>query len=234
MDDEEAIVDRHEVSDQEIDQLLRELVTAQDLLTLSRWPFETARWYELVGAVLRVVGEVEPVEPVLETLTRLGLVDIDELVSMPEDGEPDTAAEAARGLTEAVLVRSGVAAGAARRVVAVVVELATVVREKHGGRVQVLLRRQGELVLDNLVHELSLASVDERAARALLTAWLQRTLDLPLPMADGGTDVGGARVEMGRLVDAADRLDLNVAILDELLTRHDALRAERPATASSE
>ena len=204
----------------EIETLLRELLTARDLLTLSRWPFETSRWYELAGSVLRVIGGSGPAETALETLTRLGLLDIDDLVTVVED---DADAAASADLMKAVLTRLGFQPESAQRAVATIVEAANFLQDHYGGRVQVLLRRQGQVVLDNLMAELPLLSVDEESRRAILTHWLQRTLDLPIPVSSRGVRLAASahHADIAELVDAADRLDINVAILDELLARYE-------------
>ncbi len=216
----------------EIDTVLRELLAGRDLLMLSRWPFETARWYELAGSVLRVVGGAETparsIENALESLTRLGLLDLDDLAAMASDttGRTETA-----DLMEVVLARSGFGADTAHLAVSAIVDAASFIWEHYGGRIQSMLRRQGEIVLGNVMAELPLASVDDDTKRRIVTHWLQRTLDLPIPVTTRGMRLaaGAHHATVDELVAAADRLDINVAILDELLASYESETTSSPA-----
>ena len=216
----------------DVETMLLALLATQDLLPLSRWPFETARWYEFAASVLRVVGAdaVSPrsIENGSEILTRLGFLDVDELVAMAND---DTAGTESANLMEVVLVRCGFGREAAHQAVSAIMEAANIISNRYGGRIQMLLRQQGEAMLDSVMAELPLRAVDDDTRRRIVTHWLQRTLDLPIPVSTRGIRLAASAHDAteDELIAAADRLHINIAILDELLARYDREAVDMPA-----
>jgi hypothetical protein len=73
-----------------------------------------------------------------------------------------------------------------------------------------------------LTSELPLGNLHEVTRRRIVAHWLQRSLDLPIPLPSPGfrLPASGRYAAMDDIVAVADRLDLNVAIVDEFLDRY--------------
>jgi hypothetical protein len=101
--------------------------------------------------------------------------------------------------------------------------LAKAIEDSYGGKLQVMLRKYGNMMLNELESELGKGlAIERKQLRAAITIWLQNTLEMPVLLEDEilETFCQLHNITQDELVAAADRLDLNLAVLDELLAAY--------------
>jgi hypothetical protein len=205
--------------------LLRKIlaVDAQAGAFAGLWISERARWTELAFSLLTRVTHLpqKEVRRVTNELDALDLLDITELAAMPTGaGAAETNIHARRTLEH--LEGSGFEAGEARRGLATLQAISTSLVKNHGGKIQKCLRQAGEHILTELTMTFALSSLSEEEAGHALTFWLQNVLSLPLSLKDEAvlafcTHYG---LTPEQLTAAADELDINIALVDDLVQLH--------------
>lgn len=178
------------------------------------WEFESDRWKELLLCTLVAGLRIESATAVaaLDNLDRLHLVSIDDLSPL---------SDAQRELMVAVLARQGLTVGDAGKAVETMSRVATAVRQRFDGYLQRFLRKHGETMANDLGKSLS-STLDmrERDGHKIAVLWLQRVANIPLLLPDDphiGEFCRAHRLTPQVLLETADRLGLNVSVLDDLL-----------------
>jgi hypothetical protein len=98
--------------------------------------------------------------------------------------------------------------------------LAQVVQKTWDGHIQRFLRDHGTLMLDQLGSILGSAGLGEKATRKIALVWLQNVANIPLLMTDDVYVQAFCKEHQltdKELVSTADRLGLNLSVLDDLL-----------------
>ncbi|MDM9384148.1 hypothetical protein QUB80_26075 [Chlorogloeopsis sp. ULAP01] len=187
------------------------------------WPWETKRWHELVFCLLTTIAEPEispeTTREVTRALSEWRLLEVDVLAGLnPAKNEQD-ASNPVLVTIMAILQQSGFDADQARIAVTVICEAASGLKQKYEGKVQKYFRKYGALMLDELAQNFSFTGLNNEDAKKAVSIWLQNTLNMPVPasnpMADKVCEKLG--VEYKTLVEVADKLNINVASLDEAL-----------------
>jgi hypothetical protein len=97
--------------------------------------------------------------------------------------------------------------------------VARALQQRWNGKTQRYLRAWGERLLDEIPEAFDIKALSEEKVRYAFAYWLQSTLGLPVllphPMVRDYAGVQGTTLDA--LIAAADSLDLNVALLDELV-----------------
>jgi len=216
----------------EAEHLLRK-ITLQELSEgdfTHQWPWEIDRWKELVFALLTRVTTVEEsqLRHITTLLSDLDLLDIESLTSFSwTDGNYDPNNPYARRFI-VVLQEGGLSDEEAVCGLATVCAVARGLRDHFQGRVQCYLRHYGEMMLRDLASTFTLEHLSEDETRFAFTYWFQNVLNMPIPLRDASTAVLCAQhglTEKDLLV-AADRLNLNVALLDDVILRYVAKRTQ--------
>ncbi|MEE1621928.1 hypothetical protein ACQ7DA_09555 [Zafaria sp. J156] len=118
-----------------------------------------------------------------------------------------------------VLRRHGFDPGAAGAAAAVLAQVAGAVQERHGGLVQRMLRAHAEQMRQELLGMVADPRGLEEPLRQAFAHWLQNAADLPISLVDAPVraflDARGIGVE--QLEGAADAVDLNIALVDDVL-----------------
>ena len=179
------------------------------------WPSETDRWMELLVCVLHQVRREGPITEVREALLlwrELGLISPAALASLAQEEEYEIALRIA-------LRRRGFSAEEAQEGVAVARELAAAVLARYDGKIQLFLRRHAEAALEELADALGGAGVPADTLRFALTHWLQNATNAPLSLGHESVEAFCRKHELSaeQVRAAADDLDLNLALLDDLL-----------------
>lgn len=204
----------------ELDAALTELFsTGSSFLQSYPWEWEHDRWMELLVTVLIEAAEVPPrvARDCVAALDGFDMVTVDALVGA-------TSNNGSLALLENLIARAGVDADESARVADVMVSVARVVSSDLGGKVQRLLRQHGEALAADMVRVLCRGGVEKRAAESAATLWLQNTCNLPiLSRHDPHVEAfcRAAKVSEAELVESADRVDVNIAVLDDLLALAD-------------
>ncbi len=195
------------------DTLLSELVEkyGPEVVSYHRWFDERERWLELVHAV---VSRCSPksehiIRDALRDLATTGLLDSPLMFTDPE----------ARAAIIAALERRGIERDGAQRGVGAVTEIANVLVRKFGGKTQIYLRHCVELLARMIREDLPVSSISETEMDQAVRFWMQNVMNAPFSMnnqsASSFLDQRG--VTWHQLVAAADRADLNIALLDDIV-----------------
>lgn len=189
------------------------------------WESESARWVELVFCIVDALTDQEPakVRRAVDVLDEMGLWAPARLAAL-DGGDPD----ATDGVViEGVLRQYGLNPDEAHRAVATVVRAAAALDRDYGGRIQVFLRRYGEVIADALLAVLG-ADTSEERLRFAVAHWLQNALGMPVTLAHPAVVSFCRRsgATLDDLVAAADSLDLTVALIDDLLALDQQMAAD--------
>jgi hypothetical protein len=118
-----------------------------------------------------------------------------------------------------VLEEEGFSPEEAQRGITSIWDAASTFEERYGGKVQVYLRQYGERMLDEVQDEFSFTELESGQVDYAFRYWLQNVLNmpvnLPLDSVDALAEECGITTE--ELVQAADNLDLNVALMDDIV-----------------
>ncbi len=207
-----------EAKEAQVTELLVDLFDRyHDTFMEHQWPREVQRWHELVyclfSAVENKFGPDTRSASGVRVLMELGLLDIPLLAK----AEAKT-----RQQLSIVLERVGFPGEQAGQLVTALCDLAKRLQEKYQGRVQLLLRTYGTDMAAQVRQALPLErTLGQENASLVVTHWLQNVLNLPILVPSPGLKAllaeTGATPE--EVLAAADELNVNVALVDELLNR---------------
>jgi hypothetical protein len=187
------------------------------------WPWETQRWHELVFCILTTVAKPEVSPEAIREVTRVlgwaNLLDIEVLGdSNPTDSE-EKASDHILIAIETVLLNTGFTSAEAQVATRSICEAARGFKQQFEGKVQKFLRHCGSLILDQVKENFSFSQLSAAEATRAFSLWFQNTLNMPLPTPDPISDEACELLHMdyASLVKAADEVDANVALLDNVL-----------------
>jgi hypothetical protein len=179
------------------------------------WPSEAQRWKELLVCLIhqtRQVGAISEVRNVLAIWEALDLIAPDKLLGVGER----TNEEAFLLFT---LKRHSFSDLEARSALDLARRAAEAISKNYEGKVQLLLRKHATNLRDEAVNILSNAGLSEDKTRFAITHWLQNTTNAPLSLENASVRAfcQENEIENSALVRAADELDINLALVDDLL-----------------
>jgi hypothetical protein len=220
--EEAQTVDTEKIRDPE--EIVLDLYRAYEpLIDPHLWPWETKRWHELVFCLLTTIAEPEifpeTTREVTRALSEWRLLEVDVLASLnPAKNEQDTLNPIFVTIMT-ILQQAGFNADKARIAVIAICEAASGLKQKYEGKVQKYFRKYGVLMLDELAQNFSFTQLSNEDVRKAVSIWLQNTLNMPVPASNPIADKVCEKlsVEYNTLVDAADKLNINIALLDEAL-----------------
>jgi hypothetical protein len=192
-----------------------------------QWPVESMRWNELAFAILETFGSELHARAAARAMSELDLLEPRKLARVAQTDE--TGEDAERGqFILGILVEAGFNRRDARLALTTLCEAATAIEDRYSGRVQRLLRTHGRTLVENIVDELELKELDREQATRTIVRWLQNVLNLPVYLERESCRVFCHEFQTTpeELVAAADELDINVALVDELLERWYRVREE--------
>lgn len=186
------------------------------LLESHRWPNERERWRELVACIF-VSAIAEPdheVREVVDVLERMALLE-----AAHWGGGTAEEREGLQRRVVTVLTEEGISREDAQRAVTALHEVAAVLTEKYESKVQVLLRKHAHALLGALLREFSPRTISAGAVKEALTLWLQNVANLPISVDDQHVQsfCSAHNLTTVQLTQAADDLDVNVGLLDDLI-----------------
>jgi len=187
------------------------------------WSWEVKRWYELVFCILARAGQPElgPSQALSLTamLADLLLLDLKSIVEFTtEDGSPDLSAPDLVLMLD-LMERYGLGSDEAKDAITAIFEAALSLERQHDGMVQHYFRSYGDLMLDEMGKHFKFSSLSDEDARLILTQWLQNVLNMPVVLDHPAMNEVAEEFDVAPqdIVDVADDLNLNVAILDDIL-----------------
>jgi hypothetical protein len=207
-----------------LDEKLLELYKAYEpLLGENLWPWESQRWTELVFCILNASTrpEVAPesIREVARVLEKSHLIDIAVLGSLDPYKEKKDSSHPHVVAMEAILKNYGFAEDEIQTAVTIMCQMAAGFKNKFGGKVQKCLRQYGMNLLKEMERDFPVQASNAKTARTAFTQWFQNVLNLPLPAPDEISDKACKmlRTDYVALIQAADDIDVNVALLDNIL-----------------
>ncbi len=187
------------------------------------FPWEAARWYELVFCLAGQVGVSEiPTEAahrMVSTLADLNLLEINTLAAFDiEDGKPDLKNPDLALMLE-VLTRFGLSPEKANALIVTICEVAAGFQTHYQGNVQRFLRKYGRTMVKDLGGDLNLSQLTADERETALTNWLQNVINMPLVLSESKFEIlcEGFETNPTDLVQIVDDLGLNLTVADDLL-----------------
>ena len=188
------------------------------------WEFEGDRWAELLvcGLIVELRVDTQVARESIDTLKRIGMTSIEGLASAsPEQ----------RIFIERVLVQHGYEAADAAKASNMLISLAQAVQKKWDGYLQRFLRTHGEKMAEELGGVLNSTGIENQAASKIAVLWLQSVANIPILLPRDPyiqTFCREHALSEQQLLEAADRLGLNVGVLDDLLALEALAASQAP------
>lgn len=194
-------------------------------VTASRhqWPSEQERWQEFAFCLFHRVNasaiDATTARTIIDVLARLELLEVATLASLVDDGGRVDLAHDDAVLLQRVMVRLGVAREAVETAIVTLSEAAAWLQRHHDGKVQRYLRAYGEQMLREANQHFNFTRLPAADVGSALTHWLQNALSMPLALREPAMeDLAQAfGLSTGEIVELADELDINVALLDDMI-----------------
>ncbi|NPV63652.1 MAG: hypothetical protein HPY61_13695 [Methanotrichaceae archaeon] len=191
-------------------------------LNVYQWPVETARWHELVFCLLFRIGQpqiqADRARGMTQMLADLNLLEVSSLAgAMAEKGKAQQHPDII--LMHTLLERMGMTPDQSREAALTIAQAAQVLAEKHNGKVQHCLRQYGQQMLNHLIEQFSFDQIPSDQAKLALAHWLQNTTNMPIELAEPEVIrfCQEAGITLQELTEIADEIDLNLALLDDII-----------------
>jgi hypothetical protein len=179
------------------------------------WAREDDRWGELVFCLLHQCSKQEPelTRSAVAALQSLSLIDVGKMLYL------NTATHENRVMFAYVLRQHGFSNDDVERACRLLAHVANVVQHNYGGKIQRYLRRHGEVMRDELVSAFNGTSLNKSQMAYAISHWLQNVLSLPISLENDAVIkfCQNNKANLQDLWHAADELDLNIAVVDDLL-----------------
>jgi len=219
----------------EIEFQLRKLITKySDLFVYHQWPSEHERWVELIFALVTRIGKKpeSEIRDIIEELDDLELLDIEELSNISKVGNDiDFNSPFAKRVIESLsesrfteegFKKPGFTEDESKSSFLIMHEAAKSLMERHNGKIQKYLRKYGQQMVDELAQNFSFSSMDEKDIKYAFIYWLQNVLNMPLHLEAESIETFSKdfQITNEELVREADSLDINIALLDDMIDQH--------------
>jgi len=188
------------------------------------WMWEADRWKELVFALLTKATNASDAEVrlVTEQIAELDLIAVDKLAALSHSTQADRMGVPRPRRIIEIMLAGGFTEDEAENGLSIVIEAAAGLQEHYDGKVQRYLRHYGELMLDQIDNSFSFTALDHEAVADAFTYWLQNVLNMPLSLIDDSVQRYAKMIGVtpAELVAAADEIDMNLAMVDDLCDLH--------------
>jgi len=179
------------------------------------WLYESDRWLELVFCLINQCVDQNPnvTREAAEMLQNLNLLESENMIYL--DKTEDERAVTARYIFKAY----GFSEKEASQAAGILARIAKTVNSDYRGKIQFYLRKHGAAMREELLKAIGGEFMEEHKLRYALSHWLQNTLSMPISMEHQAVlDFCKAnKVSLEDLLGQADDLDLNIALIDDLL-----------------
>jgi endonuclease III len=188
------------------------------------WEWEEDRWDELIFCLLWRTGRTSDIEArtAVRILKDLRLLSVSDLASLLLDGNNVDMSQSNAVLIAEVLRRSGFSDDGVVRGLRAIVQAAQSLEKNHKGKIQHYLRAYGERMLAELPQHFAFTELPEVDVHFAFCVWMQNTLSMPVPAWDERVQryCDQLGITKSELLLSADNLDMNVAVLDDLIVRY--------------
>ena len=176
------------------------------------WHWEEERWHEMLVCALVSSGATpEQARSAVHIFNEFQMADP---ISIAEANEDDTQ------LIRKVLVRLGLPDNHADAAVSVLNQTAKTCLVQWSGKPQLFLREMAQRCVEALTAHFVACGMGATQAEMLSTLWLQNVSNAPILASKSAAVMAfckEAGIDARELIEAADTVGLNVAILDELM-----------------
>lgn len=198
--------------------LLRKLLLENPELTERHgWASERARWAEFCYLLTsRLVAEHHPtLRHAIGAASALELLEVGDLAAAAPDAEH-------QAHLLLVFTEYGLSAAESAAAITTLREAASQIQQSLEGHLHRFLRHHAEVMLHELTTLFKLSHLSEGHAQQAFILWLQNTCNLPLSLLDSNTKAFclGHEIAEQDLVDAADAIQLNLGLVDDLVELH--------------
>ena len=184
-------------------------------LSSSIWASENARWTELVFCLLHQCSDVdsEYTRAAVTMLQDLDLLDANKLIFLDDTTSENTIT------FFTILKQHGFSESATQRAAKVLFGAANVVNTQYDGKIQRYLRQHGQIMRDELVDSFADSILTKQQLEYAIGHWLQNVLNLPISLETKAVRefCEKNKISIEDLLQASDVLNINVAIVDDLL-----------------
>ncbi len=187
------------------------------------WEFEDDRWTEMVKCIFAGCGIPTPIiDDAVNILDELKLISAPALAESTKDSQK---------VVQTILMRLGAESVKADSAASVLVNFADIGKKKWNGHIQIFLRDSCIAIVEELSKILGTAGLDKNVAKKMSILWLQNTINAPLIAEDDKHIQSFCKqnhISQSKLVRMADELDLNLAVLDDLLAIKEPGKHSKP------
>ncbi|WP_320044586.1 hypothetical protein [uncultured Desulfobacter sp.] len=214
-----------ESNNTEMEFQLKKLVTKySDLFQYHQWPSEHERWVELIFALIARISKMPEtdIRDTISFLDSLDLLDIEELSNIPEvENDVDYNYHHARWTIES-LSESGFTVEESKRSLRIMHEAARNLSEHHDGKIQKYLRKYGQKMIDELSENFTFSAMKDEDVKYAFGYWLQNVLNLPIILKAESVNKFCKNIDVtcNELTEKADDLDINLALVDDLVDQY--------------
>jgi hypothetical protein len=186
----------------------------QKELGVHQYESEFRRWVDMVTSIFFSVSDVPEVniEAATRMLIAVDLLNIDRCANLPENHEESK-------VFDEILMDFDFSSEEALKARQAVVGFSRVLTKNWDRKIQHYLRVWGERILADMVVSFHIDSLSETEVKEAFTRWLQIASNMPILLSQEAmnkfAESHGTTIEA--LIAAADRLDLNIAFLDEVI-----------------
>ena len=198
---------------------LRKLLATEgaELAQAQPWLWEFDRWKELIFALLAQISAIPQTEIrlLVDQMVDLDLLDIHTLSSIDSD------TTAGQHLTE-LMLEAGIEEDLAPAALTTLAEAARGLQQAYDGKIQKYLRRYAELMLREISDSFQFTMMKPDDVADAFTYWLQNVAQMPLSLVDESVRSFCSRYGFtpGDLIEGADLIDMNLAVVDDLVQVH--------------
>lgn len=202
------------------------VMDGEDFLSGNLWFWEVDRWKELVFALLTQIVSLpeDKIRELVDSLLRLDLLDIHYLAKIDLESNYLQANSTYASHILEFLEENGISQSEAEESLTTVCEAAIGLQEHYDGKVQRYLRQYGEMILQEVETIFKFSHLNKAAIRQAFTYWLQNVLNMPLSLFDENIQQFCEKNQLKphQLFEAADELNINFALVDDLVELHNA------------
>jgi hypothetical protein len=204
--------------------LLRKMLVlaGEEVSASHQWLSEIERWKELVFALLTQTTKLPQttVRVLTDEMLQLDLLDIPLLAKLVKGKTPalDLKNKYTRRIIQ-LLQEGGFSHDEAVKGLTVVSEVAIGLDKQFSGKIQFYLRSYAEQIVKDAQTMFQFSKMDKHGVRYAFTYWIQNVLNMPLSLDDKSVESFSKAYGLTskQFFDAADEMDVNVALVDDLV-----------------
>lgn len=192
-------------------------------LPVGNWSSEKDRWQELLVCMINQVKpepNMDEVREATEIWEKLNLTSPRALSAIKEDDREHS-------FLLMTLMQYDFTADEALTAVNMVIALGKIVSQNYNGKLQTCIRKYAAALRDELTKTFADVGLDNSQINYGVVHWLQNTMNAPLSLSHKSV-IAFCReknVTPQELWDAADQLEINLAVIDDVLERRDFVKS---------